>query len=610
MDNSQVKSSDASPAQDFSEETVDEQKIIDTLFKEHDQYRKASSTQRSDINDIYDSYCGRMKDVKDQSKSQESTNKLRTETAYIVPSIFSGQPEIEVDGVGEEDKVISQLIEKIINFRLETIPQCYEKIEAWVKQSAVFGTSLIKVCWKFETQDNGDGTQTPVTDEPDLEVPNILDCFYNPIISNVENQNSIIFRSVLSVDEVKNNPMYDFPSKETNEDGTPKLNRDKLTGKGNVTSNQYDSSNQVQGDSIQLEKTADGTVEIFERITKDRIQTVAEDKERLVLRDVENPYGSITSVKLTHEPNAIPNRFDGYGVGQNTLGIGKLYQKMMNRTLDSVALTNNPFFLFKKGARIDKKQLVVRTGGGIEVDGDKPLSEYIQAIQFPDIKQGAINILNKIDDEHKRASGANDLLQGAASNKTLGQDQIASTYSSNRFELIARRFKFALADVAKMIVDMELKNLQSPDASILRIFPDEFDTGQKDQMGQPIMQSGFRQHIYQLLISEDAKNAKYNIRVKGDTTVAKNKDIQIKQLTDAYNLFGAILPPENQMEWARKILELRGIDELDKLVPSAEKVRQNAMQQAGMVDPNQIPQGAINPQMMQQGFPQQPSPMM
>jgi hypothetical protein len=240
----------------------------------------------------------------------------------------------------------------------------------------------------------------------------------------------------------------------------------------------------------------------------------------------------------------------------------------------------------------------VRTGGGIEVDGDKPLSEYIQAIQFPDIKQGAINILNKIDDEHKRASGANDLLQGAASNKTLGQDQIASTYSSNRFELIARRFKFALADVAKMIVDMELKNIQSPDASILRIFPEEL-----------------RMQIYQVLISPEAKEAKYNIKVKGDTTVAKNKDIQIKQLTDAYNLFGAILPPENQMEWARKILELRGVDDIDKLVPdpqifAQQQAQQQAMSQAGMVDPNQIPQGAINPQMMAQGFPQQPSPMM
>jgi restriction endonuclease Mrr len=178
------------------------------------------------------------------------------------------------------------------------------------------------------------------------------------------------------------------------------------------------------------------------------------------------------------------------------------------------------------------------------------------------VKQGAIAIMDKIDDEHKRASGANDLLQGAASNKTLGQDEIASTYSSNRFELINRRFKHALADVAEMILKMELQNLQSIDAPILRIFPQEI-----------------RAAIFQLLVNE-AQNIKWNIRVKGNTNVAKNKDMQIKQLNEAYAMFGQILPPENQMEWAKKILELRGIDEIDRLVPDPQQyAEQQAMQQ-------------------------------
>jgi hypothetical protein len=535
------------------------QEIIDTLFSERDQYQQATGDQRATINDIYQAYVGQIVDTtpEDKSKSRENTNKLRTETSYIVPSIFSGQPEMEVEGVGEEDEAISKVIEKIINFRLETIPQCYEKIEQWVKQSCVFGTSLLKVVWKFETQDNGDGTATPIKDEPDLEVPNILDCFYNPIIPNIENQESIIFRSVLTVGEVKANPVYDF----SDDQG---LTRERVESKGDSNPSQYDSSKQTASDLIDLSKASKGTVEVFERITNDRIQTVCDGKERLVLRDVENPYG-INAVKLIHEPNCIPNRFDGFGVGQNTLGLGKLYNKMLNRTLDSVALTNNPFFLFKKGAKIDKRQLVVRPGGGIEVDGDKPLSEYIQPIQFPDVKQGAIAIMDKIDDEHKRASGANDLLQGSASNKTLGQDEIASTYSSNRFELINRRFKHALADVAEMIIKMELKNLQSPDSPILRIFPLKL-----------------RQQVYELLINE-AQDVKYNIKVRGNTNVAKNKDMQIKQLIDTYGMFGQILPPENQMAWAKKILELRGVDEIDSLVPDPQQYAEQQAQQQMMM---------------------------
>ena len=550
---------------------VDEKQIIDQLFKEKDNYQKTNEDSRNEVNDIYNAYMGRMDEVKKVPYFEPiSIPKLRTEVAYIVPFIYSGQPEIEIEPVGEEDKAISQVLEKIVNYRIsQSIPQAYEKIESWVKQSVTFGTSLLKVNWKFEVQDNEDGTQTPIKDEPQLEVPNILDCFYNPIISDVEQQDSLIFRSVLPVEEVKKNPAYDFVDNEGN------LNREKAM-QGNVQANQYDSSQQVEGDKITLQTASEGTVEVYERISKDRLQTVCVGKERYVLRDVENHYG-LNVVKLIHEPNCIPNRFGGMGVGQNTLGLGKGFHSIINQTKQNITLANNPRFMYNKGANIDKKQLVSTPGSGIEVDGDGPLNNNIVQVDFADIKNGALDFIGRLDDEHKRASGANDLVQGAASNKTLGQDELASSYSSNRFELITRRFKEALADLAKILIEMELKNLQSPDSAILRIFPAEL-----------------RPQIYQLLISEDAKNAEYNVKVKGDTTIAKNKDIQIKQLIDAYNIFGAILPPENQMAWARKILELRGIDELDTLVPDPQ---QYAQQQQQM----QMEQQAIDGQAMPQG---------
>ena len=45
--------------------------------------------------------------------------------------------------------------------------------------------------------------------------------------------------------------------------------------------------------------------------------------------------------------------------------------------------------------------------------------------------------MNKIDDEHKRASGANDLLQGAASNKTLGGNaSLIAVFDGTRWNLV------------------------------------------------------------------------------------------------------------------------------------------------------------------------------
>lgn len=536
-----------------------EKKVIETLFSERDLYQQANQEQRTEINEIYQAYAGELNDPKDRSKSQEKIMKLRTETNYIVPSIFSGNPELEVEAIGEEDKDLAEVCEEIVNYRLETIPQAYEKIEAWVKQAVVFGTSIINIVWKFETKKVKEGDteyETPIKDEPDLQVHNILDCFYNPIIADVESQNSLIFRSVQSLYDVKRNESYN-------------KNKEKVNPKGMTSENTWDSSKQVQTDRFDMSKVSKDTVEIYERVTCDRIQTVADGKERLLLRDEPNPDDIITAVKLVHEPNAIPNRFDGYGVGHNTLGIGRLIQKMKNRTIDNVALTNNPFFIAQKGVTVDKRQLVVKVGGMLEVDaGAKSLSDVIQTIQFPDIKQGAVALMNQLEDDHKRASGANDLLQGAASNATLGQDQIASTYSSNRFELINRRFKQALADVGKILIMKEIQNIQSIDAPILKIFPLEAEV-----VNGKIRYS--RETVYEMLVSaRERGDIKLNIRIKGETNIARNKDMLLKQFSEWYTQFGPILPPANQLAAAKKWLELRGIDEVDKLVPDPEDLPQ------------------------------------
>lgn len=554
---------------------VDEKKIIETLFNERDVYQKSTEQQRSDINDIYQAYVGEISDAKDKSKSQEKITKLRTETNYIVPSVFSGNPELEVEGVGEEDADLARVAQDIVNHRINTIPQAYEKIESWVKQSVVFGTSLLNVVWRFEKKETEPGQFTVSQDEPDFQVPNILDCFYNPIIPDVENQNSIITRSVLSISEAKSNPAYNFTDK------LGVLNREKIESKGNANADTYNSSKQVQNDRIDLQKASTDTIEVYERITADRIQTVADGKERLLLRDIANPYGKICIVKLTHEPSAIPNRFDGYGVGHNTLGLGKLIQKLSNRLIDNVNLANTPSFMIRKSANIDKKQLVVKPGSGIEVDADGPLRDAIAQVEVADITGGGLNLLGRFDDEHKRATGANDLIQGAASNKTLGQDQIASTYSSNRFELINRRFKQALADVGRHIIEMEIKNIQSIDAPILKIFPmeAEVDTGR-------IKYS--RGTVYQMLIAaRGSGELHFDIRVKGETNVSQNKDRMMEQFREWYQVFGSILPPENQLKAAKKWLELRGIDGADDLVPEPSEMmpQEQALPQPPMGQP-------------------------
>lgn len=576
-----------------------EDQIVKRILALKDTYEQSSKDTRQEIGEIYSSYMGKMDEVQSTPyDTKDSIPKLRTEIAYIKPFIFSGEPVVEFEGVGDEDKAISKIYEKIVNHRFQTIPNFYEKIESWVSQGVGFGTSIIKVVWRFKTKeeegermipDSETGEmipekykyETPVQDEPDVEVPNILDVYYNPIIADLNDQPCLIFRAVLPIEVVKGNPAYNYINEEGNR------NADELEQSAN-SKNSYDSSSLMKTDiPAAQQKATEGMVEIFELIDDDKIQTIGNGK---LLRDEENAYGFKNAVKFIFEPNVIPNRANGLGVGQNTHGLGKMFYKLFNQGSTNVKMVNNPMSAGEKGLNIDKRQLVSKPGGHVELDlQGRPINEVFQWQQIPDLNTGFMEMLNKVDDEHKRASGANDLVQGAASNDTLGQDEIAQANTSNRLELVVRRFKVCLAEVAQMILKMELQNLQSPDADILRIFPEEM-----------------RQQIYDILINEK-DNVKYNVRIKGETNVARNKNLESKRQVELFNLGAAFLLDKEKRAFMRRIAELQGIDNIDEIIgevnPVMEQQEQLQMQQGQMQEQQtemmmQNP-GGVNP--MQSG---------
>ena len=499
-------------------------------------------------------------------QSDKFIPKMRTEISYIMPFVFSGDPEFEVEGIGEEDKFLSAQLEKMANYRLSK--DTFDKFSDWVMQSLTFGTSIIKTTWKFE-ESNG----RVIKDEPIIEVPNILDIFVNPLIPTIEEQKSLIQRSTLTIQAIKANPAYQ--------------NTDKVKPKGKFgDTGVYDSETLNDSDLDDTEKLQQDmeVVEVYERWTKDRIQTVADGQERVLLRNVKNPYGFIPYEKLIFESDPIPNRFYGKGVGQNTIDLQALYYDLFNNIMDNIKILVNKMYKVKKGANVNPRDLVARPGGTINIENN----DDVEPIEMTDIKQSAFDIMSLVSDEHKRASGANDLVQGAASGDTLGQDNIRQSNATNRFDLVRKRFKKALSSVGEKLIKLEIQNMQDLNAEILRIFPREA-----------------RETMFEL-IKNETDNLRYDIRVKGDTTMAINKDIASKQLIDLYNLAGDTLTEKERRAWIRAIAQMRGIltatdTTIDNLVSEEPLNEQEQMQQSGQpIDGQQMP--PINSQSSQQGI--------
>ena len=555
-------------------EKENEQQLLDSVLKKITEYTQYTSTDRQVIDEISNTYIGREdSNTRTPYKNSETIPKLRTEVNFIKPFIFSGDPEFEVVGQEDNDKTLAYIIEKILNWRLTHIEDYYNKIEDWVHQAVVFGFSIIRPNWNFQTKENQDGTETPIIDEPTLEVPEILDIFYNPNVSSVKEQYCLVFRLILNLENVKKNKMYNY----TNELG--KLNRDELKAKNKNTKTGYNSTYSIaQNNSSNV--IGDGLIEIVESVSRDRIITIARGEKDLVLRDSKNYDGVINAVKFVFEKKPFPNRFDGFGVGHNVKGLGTLFYRLLNQSLDNVILANNPMFIFRRGANVNKSQLVAKPGGGIAVDLDKgSLDDNIRPIMFPDLKQGIIELMNKVDDEHKRASGASDLIQGSTSNKTLGQDEIAQSNVSRRFDLIVRRFKKSFAELGKMLLDMELKRLQSVDSDILKIFPEES-----------------REDIYLLLVNE-ANKVKWDITVKGETNVTQDKNLQSRRLIDLLNLSADILTNKEKRALLRRIAERQGEQNIDDIIAESDPImeEQERMQaQQESLDPQMLPTPGSN----------------
>jgi hypothetical protein len=536
---------------------AEDKKLAAKVTSEKKVYEESTTQWRKDILEIWKAMNGELSASVYPWENPQFIPKMRTEVAFVVPFIFSGDPQMEIDIVGDEDKEVAFILDKMLSYRVEKNPRFYNTALAWVTQGCGLGTSMMKICWKFEQTAKG------TVDKPMYSVPNILDIYQNPVISETEDQTSVIERIAMTVADVKANSAF-------NE------NKMKVTAKKRKGETPYGSDVMDQTDLNDVDSMNDELqmVDIHERWTKDSITTVADSGTGpILLRNEPNPYGFIPYSKFVYENEIIPNRCNGKGIGQNTLGLQEMYYDLFNLVMLNLKIVVNKMWRIDPGSRVNPQDLVARPGGTIRATKDE--AEWVEQ---SDLKQSGFEMLNLIADEHKRASGATDLIQGSAGSRTLGQDQLAQSNSSNRFELVRRRLKSALSELGWMTLKMELQNLQSVESEIMKIFPETE-----------------RANVFSLLMSV-RDNVKFDVSVRGDTVLAANKDILAKQMLDLYNLVSPTMQPQEQRHFAQEIARMRGMTNVKELIPDAMPMQIDPNTGQPMMGPDGMP--------MQGGMPQ------
>jgi len=544
---------------DAPQEPVEtDEQLAKKILKEKDVYENSTKKIRDDMIEIWKAMNGELSANVYPWENPQFIPKMRTEVSFVTPYIFSGEPDMEVTLEGDEDEEAAFILDKMLSYRLERSPKLYDTALGWVTQGVALGTSLLKVSWCFKPGDIiSDGI--PV-DRPQYSVPNILDVYVNPMIPNVEDQVSVIERIAMTVKDIQNSPYF-------NE------NKIKVKAKGKPTNSDIGSDALSETDLDQPHdlSTEFEIIDVYERWTNEKVQTVADAADGpILLRNEPNPYGFIPYAKFVFEQQAIPNRFYGNGIGQNTLGLQEMHYDLFNLVMLNLKIVVNKMWRIDPGSRINPSDLIARPGGTVRATKDEA-----EVILQDDLHESGFQMLAMISDEHKRASGATDVIQASTVSRTMGQDQMAQNSAVNRFELTRKGLKSALSRVGWMTLRMDLTNLQSVDAEIMRIFPEVE-----------------RPNVFNYIMSF-VKNTPYDVHVQGDTIVASNKDVMAKQLLDMYNLMANDLLPQEKRNFAREIARLRGIKNVKELIPDAPIMQpgmQPGMQSGQPVDGNMLPQ--------------------
>lgn len=530
---------------------AEEAKAARQVLREKKIYEDATVKWRTEIQEIWKAMNGELSANVYPWENPQFVPKIRTEVSFVVPFIFSGDPQMEVTLIGDEDRDIAYILDKMLSYRIEKNPRFFDQAVIWVTQGVGLGTSLMKVYWDFKKKGG------KIIDRPCYSVPNILDIYRHPTIVEMDDQTSVIERSTRTVADVKKDPAYGPAKLEVK----PSKRHEKST----YGSDTLDAADLDDVDSMNDEFNF---VDIYERWSDEEIVTIADSGEGpILLRKEPNPYGFVPYAVFIFENEIIPNRANGKGVGQNTIGLQEMYYDLFNLVMLNLKIVVNKMWRVDPGSRVDPKDLIARPGGTIRATKDE--AEWVEQ---SDLKQSGFEMLALISDEHKRASGATDLIQGSTSSRTFGQDQLAQANVSNRFELVRRRLKAALSRIGWMTLKMELQNLQSVDQEIMRIFP-----------------VAERETIFALLV-EMRDNLDFDVKITGDTMVAPNKDVLAKQLLDLFNLIAPTMNPQEQRVYAREIARMRGMANVQELIPDFQMPGQ--MQPATRDIFHQFPAGA------------------
>lgn len=454
------------------------------------------------------------------------------------------------------------------NFFMTAVP--------WAKEALAYGTSILKVTWKTQTQEVSkyryDESGLPAlkegTDEYDTETvevtkyddpyPEHVDpyhFFVDPNATSLEDARWVIHRYLKTYEELEDEtvggkPLYD--------------NLDEL--KDRLTALSVTDTNMSPEDAVRHEyaygrrSREDSTVDHFlcyEMWDKEAGTMCVVAAGEVVIREQPWPYWHGKFPFVRQIDSIVPHEFYGKGEIEPVL-----HQQYALDTMDSI-VTDNAVELqenmWKVSGSIDETELVRRPNGVIHYD--KTLGEDVEPIEMPNILAPGLQVREQYKSDMQQALGITDYTQAADStiDRTATGTNLKSQQQNARFQHKIQLFENAVEEVAWQVMSLYQQYVTQP-----RLLQIEGPDGQK----------------FPVYASPQDLASDFSVKVRAGSTAPLDKTAQRQDALELYQLFSQYPDPGVQFQAARELVAT--FDEFPLLLQAIEK---SGAQQGGQADP-------------------------
>lgn len=572
------KKSKAKHPRDF--ENMEDVDIINQVlndFRDSDLFQKQYFDTFRECYKLYRSYISEdeMKENRSNLFIPYTFQVIETVVPKLILTMFSARPYVQAIPLGVLDnqtrtqraQKMTKLFEWLYTSKIKIVPLVTEII----KTAAIYGTAITKQTWDYEEKEIVKKRQrtvlgipiagafenvlvnSVVKDQPKVELINILDFFFDPAATTIQEGRYAVHRYYedfheLSEKNRKSNGMY--------------KNLDKYKSYSNDVYARQNENN-FMPDAAGISRANNGTksIEILEYWTDDWVIKVA-NRETII-------YSNPTPFFHRQKPfakwvySALPNEFYGEGAVNPIKPLQYELNTTRNQRVDNVSFVLNKMWKVLRSANIDVTQLVSKPAGFIEVD---ELTD-IEEIRFTDVTASSYNEESVIKNDMDMTSGVHDAARGSSPDRreTATTMSILSKAGSERFQLSVRL--------------SETGGFYDMNNQILRLLQQYVDHDLE------VMILGDDGKLQPDIVSPEDILGEWDIVAIGSSLEPNaNKEIRQTQLVQLYNIIQA-RPDVNHSALLRNIFEafdMRNMDEIFN-VQQQPMAQQDATQMQGIV---------------------------